>query len=180
MDRFAQNEGLISALWQAWNHFSRSTVILSAQGTLTSTGVRTNSQYSHLSESELLYVCRTAANGAQLRAIRPLIGNHLEPTWGDHIKINRIVDAIKPSNEASLLTGFGLRTISLDLQAVRNACAHISPDRVNEIQRMRIRYADTSFLHPSDVLFWTEPSTGLEVWRVWIDELLASAARVTN
>ena len=180
IDRFARNEGLISALWQAWNHFSRSAVLFSAQGTVTSTGVRTNSRYSHLSENELLFVCRSAANGNPVRNIRPLIGNHLEPTWGDARRINRIVSAIQPTNEANLITGFGLRAISLDLQAVRNACAHISADRINEITRMKVRYADTQFLHPSDVLFWTEPSTGNEAWRIWIDELLASAARVAR
>ena len=180
IDRFARNEGLVSALWQAWNHFSRSTVILSAQGTLTSTGSRTNSQYSYLSESELLFVCREAAYGNPIRNIKPLLGNHLEPTWGDARRINRIISTIQPSNEISLITGFGLRSISLDLQSVRNACSHISSDRINDIVRMKVRYADTYFRHPSDVLFWTEPSTGSEAWRVWIDELLASAERVTQ
>ena len=105
IDRFARNEGLISALWQAWGNFSRSSVLLSARGTLTSSGVRTSSNYSHLSESELLFVCRTASNGNPIGAIRPLKGNHLEPTWGDARRINRIVRAIQPSNEATLITG---------------------------------------------------------------------------
>ena len=178
IDRFARNEGLVSALWQAWNHFSRSAVLFSAQGTVTSTGTRTNSLYSHLSERELLYVCRAAAHGQRVTQIRPLIGSHLEPTWGDAKKINNIVSAIQPSNEASLITGFGLRSLSLDLQVVRNACAHVSTDQVAKISRMRTKYANTRFSHPSDVLFWTEPLTGNEAWRVWIDELLASATRV--
>ena len=180
IDRFARNEGLVSALWQVWNHFSRSAVLFSAQGTLTSTGARTHSQYSHLPESELLFICRAAALGHPVTRIRPLIGNHLEPTWGDARKINRIVRAIQPSNKSNLITGFGLRSVSLDLQVVRNACAHISSDQIDEISRMKVRYANTHFSHPSDVLFWTEPSTGNEAWRVWIDELLASAARVSQ
>ena len=180
IDRYTQNEGLISAMWQAWNHFSRSAVILSAQGTLTSTGVPTNSRYSHLSERELLFVCRAAAFGKPAGDIRPLIGNHLEPTWGDARKINRIVRKIQPSNTENLITGFGLRSLSLDLQVVRNACSHISYDRIVDIDQMRVRYTDTQFSHPSDVLFWTEPSTGNQVWSVWIDELLASAAKVTK
>ena len=180
LDRFARNEGLVSALWQAWNNFSRSVVLLSAQGTITETGARTNSQYSHLSEAELLFVCQAAASTKKFKNIRPLTKNFLEPTWGDARKINNIVNFVQPSNKATLISGFGLRAISLDIQVVRNACAHISRDRILDIDQIRTKYEDTHFSHPSDALFWTEPSTGNAAWRVWVDELLASAKKVTS
>lgn len=181
IDRFARNEGLISALWQLWNEFCRSAIIHSALGTTTASGMRTSSRYARLSRSQLLTVCRAAARREQIsRNIRPLRGSHLEPTWGDDGKILLIVKFIMPTNHSNLLSGFGIRTTSLDIQTVRNACAHISADRVNDIKGLQTKYSQTRYSHPSDVLFWIEPSTGNELWQVWIDELKASAAAVVN
>lgn len=181
IDRYARNEGLISALWQLWNTFSRSAIIQSALGTTTTSGMRTSSRFSNLSESELLSVCRAAAARRQVPSnIQPLNGSHLEPTWGDDRKIQLIISCIMPTNYSSLLSGFGVRTISLDIQTVRNACAHISVDRMNDIKGMQTKYANTRYNHPSDVLFWIEPSTGNELWQVWVDELKASAAAVVT
>ena len=178
IDRYARNEGLISALWQFWNYFSRSVIISSALGTQTASGVVISSSLSHLSEHQLLAVCRSVAIGnppKNTQNIQPLRGNHLEPTWGDAGKINKIVNFIWPTNANNLLFGFGLRRISLDLQTVRNACAHISADRSNDINRLQLKYSNTHYSHPSEVLFWTDPSTGNEAWQVWIDELKLSA-----
>lgn len=180
IDRFASQEGLISAMWQAWNNFSRTVIILSAQGTITAQGSYTHSQYENLSEEQLLYVCREASYARSIGRIRSLSNSHLEPTWGDATKINRIINEIMPSNRADLLTGFGLRSISLDLQVVRNACAHLSYDRIRDIEQIKTRYQATHYIHPSDALFWKEPSTGYEAWQVWVDELLASSAKATT
>lgn len=181
VDRYARNEGLISALWQLWNDFSRNAIIHSALGTTTASGMTTNSRFSNLSEGQLLSVCRAAASGQQIPGnIRPLRGSHLEPTWGDARKIQLIVNCILPTNHLNLLSGFGIRTTSLDIQTVRNACAHISLDRINDIRSMQTKYSFTHYNHPSDVLFWIEPTTGNELWQVWVDELKASAAAVVT
>ena len=181
VDRYARNEGLISALWQFWNNFSRNAIIHSALGTTTASGMRTSSRFSNLSESQLLSVCRAVARREQVPSnIKPLSGSHLEPTWGDDGKIQLIVNFIMPTNYSSLVSGFGIRTTSLDIQTVRNACAHISVDKMNDIRSMQTKYANTHYNHPSDVLFWIEPSTGNELWQVWIDELKVSAAAVVT
>ena len=176
IDRYSQNEGLVSSLWQMWSSFSRSAVLLSAGGAITASGDLTTSAFAHLQESQLLFVCRAAAFGQPVTSIRSLRGSYLEPSWGDAQKINRIVNRIRPTNANNLLTGFGLRSTSVDLQVVRNACAHMSSDNLEKIRQLQTRYADTRFSHPSDALFWTDPITGFEAWEVWIDELAASAS----
>ena len=176
LDRYARQEGLISILWQIWNYFCKRVIVESSLGSITTSGSVSTSQFSHLSEDRLLYVCRHAArNGGNLRRIGVLRGSFEEPTWGDAVKIDRMVNYLNPSNKQNLLSGFGLRTLSMDLQKVRNACAHISHDNIEEIKNLQLTYASRQFNHPSDALLWIEPITGHEAWKVWVDELRASA-----
>ena len=184
LDSYARNEGLISALWQLWSYFSRSVVISSALGTTTASGATATSSWCHLSEYQLLAVCQRVARGnklpSNLQNIPPLRGNYLEPTWGDSAKVIRIVNHIGPTTSNNILFGFGLRNISLDLQIVRNACAHISPDSASDINQLKLKYSNTRYSHPSEVLFWIDPSTGNEAWQVWIHELRLSSDYVVQ
>jgi len=95
----------------------------------------------------------------------------LEPTWGDLGKANEIVRELMPTNEQQLLTAFGAMNLVRDLQDVRNACAHISADRIQDMRNLRTRYDVTKLLHPSDAIFWIDPITKDYSWRSWVKEM---------
>lgn len=178
IDRFAFQAGLISETWQAWNSFSRSIILASLKGTTSTGGVAVNSPYSPNSVNEIRYAAMKAAQARPIGALRPISGDHLEPTWGDMGKANRIISALTPSNSSQLLSAFGSSVLISDLQKVRNACAHVSSDRLNDVRSMQVRYSHNRFLHPSDCIFWVDPRSRDYSWVSWVDEmkLVAMAA----
>ena len=177
-DRFAMQEGLVSELWQSWASFCRSIIIWSLKGSSTANGVIVTSAYSVNSFEEIRYVAMKAARNQPIGMPRPIVGDHAEPNWGDLSKINRIVSTLAPSNSAQLLSAFGSSVLISDLHKVRNACAHISTERLSEIRSLQVRYSRNKFLHPSDALFWVDPRSGDFSWNAWLDEmkLIAAAA----
>lgn len=179
-DRFAIQEGLTSELWQAWNGFSRSIVIWSLKGCTTASGATTSSAYSACSIDEIRYLAMKAARNETIGKPRPILGDHTEPTWGDPAKINNILSKLSPSNCNQLLSAFGSSITISDLQKIRNACAHISADRIADVRSLQVRYDKNNFMHPSDALFWIEPNTGDFAWSAWLSEMniIAAAAVV--
>jgi hypothetical protein len=175
-DRFALQEGLTSELWQSWNSFSRSVLIWSLKGTNSASGVEVTSAYSKNSIDEIRFLAMKAARNNLIGTPRPISGDHAEPTWGDLTRINQIVFNLAPSNRGQLLSAFGSSVLISDLQKVRNACAHISPDRITDIRSLQVRYRNNDFLHPSDALFWIEPASGDFSWSAWMDEIRLVAA----
>jgi hypothetical protein len=128
------------------------------------------------SDAELKFVSSKFARNESFSQIRDIRGDHLCPTWGDLDKVNKIVGGINPSNARQLLTGFGAVVLARDLQIVRNACAHVSPDKIREIRALSIRYRVTELAHPSDVIFWIDASTGATALEAWSDELNSAAS----
>jgi len=174
-DRYSLQEGLLSNLWQSWNLFCRDTLIASAQGAITSAGVLTTSPYVGLTEPEIAFVSQRLSRNEPVGIIRPLSGRHLEPTWGDPVKINRISVGISASNSSSLASAFGGLILVSDLQICRNACAHLNLDSLALVSAARVRYSDTSLRHPSEMMFWSDPSTKDFVWNSWVDEMMMIA-----
>jgi hypothetical protein len=174
-DRFAHQEGLISALWQSWCSFCRSTIIWSLKGTQSSSGLAITSSIAHHSLDEICFAAMKASKNQTVGAIRPITGDHLEPTWGDLRKINTMLMGTMPTNQSQLLTAFGAAGLVSDLQIVRNACAHISNDRITDIRGLQVRYSNNSFFHPSDSAFWIEPQSTNFLWSAWIVEMRAVA-----
>jgi hypothetical protein len=171
VDRFALQEGLVSALWQAWCVFCRQTLIGSAAGIVGGSGQQVTSPYAGRAEMEIAYVARELSQGRVANAIRPLQGSHLEPTWGDLKKANLIAAGIASTNQANLVSAFGVGLAVSDLQMCRNASAHLNKDLISNVVAARVRYSDTRFLHPSDMMFWVDPATKDFVWKTWIDEM---------
>lgn len=170
-DCYALQEGLLSNLWQSWNLFCRDVLIASAYGANTATGALTTSPYSGRPEAEISYVSTKLSKQQTIGTIKPLAGRHLEPTWGDAVKLNRISVGIGTSNSSTLASAFsGVRLIS-DLQICRNACSHMNSETVALVAAARIRYEDTSLRHPSQMMFWTDPLTKDFAWKAWIDEM---------
>lgn len=172
IDRASLQEGLISTLWQSWCAYCRETLIESVLGAMTTNGVLTTSAYSQRSESEIAFVAKQFAQGNNVNNIRALSGSHLEPTWGDPSKLNLMILGLQPSNHGTLVTAFAACSSLNDLQMCRNANAHLNVDRLNEVSSARVRYLNTDFIHPSDVMQWIDPTTNDFLWKSWIDEMI--------
>lgn len=179
-DRSFLQEGLVSTLWQAWGLAVRSLILASVKGAATNGGAATTSPYAALMDSELLYIASKTAKGQTVGTIRPLAGSHLEPTWGDLNKVALIANGYNLSNGGTLATALASPSSLTDLQICRNACAHLNPDRIRDIQGARIRYSNSSFMHPSDMMFWVDPTSRDFLWRTWTDEMRISFGLATH
>lgn len=171
VDRYALQEGLVSALWQSWCAFCRSTLIGSASGATNASGQKVTSPYTGLSEMEIAFVAKELSQRRQVSAVRSLQGSHLEPTWGDLSKANLIVAGINSTNQQPLLRALGAALTIKDLQLCRNASAHLNKDRLAEINRAKVRYSETKLAHPSDMIFWVDPATKYYLWKTWVEEM---------
>jgi hypothetical protein len=170
-DHYALQEGLLSNLWQTWNLFCRDILIASARGANTTAGVLTVSPYSGRPEAEISYVSKKLSNNQSIGTIQQLAGRHLEPTWGDATKLNRISLGICASNSGSLASAFSGVSLISDLQNCRNACAHLNSETVALVVAARVRYDETLLRHPSQMMFWADPTTKDFAWKSWIDEM---------
>lgn len=174
-EQYAFQEGLLSNLWQYWNLFCRDTIILSAQGALTSKGMLTISPFSGRTESEISFVSKQLSRQENIGSVKPLRGRYLEPTWGDVTSLNRISAGIGASNSSSLVSAFGSVDLISHLQICRNACAHLNPESIASVTAVRVRYDDTSLRHPSQMMYWSDPVTKDFAWKAWIDEMMLIA-----
>lgn len=169
-DRFALQEGLVSSLWQAWCSFCRETVIGSARGITTRSGVAT-SPFAGRAEMEIAYVAKEFAQRRKVVTVKALSAIYLEPTWGDLSKINLIITGIGSSNQSYLASAFGIGMAILDLQLCRNASAHLNNGTMAAVTAARVKYSQTKFSHPSDIMFWIDPLTKDYLWKTWIEEI---------
>jgi hypothetical protein len=174
-DKFALQEGYVSALWQAWCHFCRELIIHSAQGAITNNGIITTSPHSALSEMQIAYVAKQLSEGRSIANAKPLTGSHQEHTWGDVTKANKVASSIGCSNSGEILNGLSACLRVRDLQLCRNASAHISHSTIVGINAAKVRYQHNSFKHPSDMMFWVDPNTSDFLWKSWVDEINLAA-----
>jgi len=176
VDRFALQEGLISSLWQSWGRFCREVLLNSAIGAQSVSGAHIASPYMGRPEAEVAYVARRLAQKAPVGNIKAIAGAHQEPTWGDLNKINLIANGLGTSNQTTLLSAFGGAHFLSDLQLCRNASAHYCAERISDVRSARVRYNNTKFRHPSDMLRWIDPTTNDPLWLGWIAEMRTVAA----
>ena len=174
IDRFSLQHGLVSALWQAWNDVSRSILLYSVKGALSANGAVITSAFSQFTFDEIRFAAMRVSRNENVGLPRTIAGDHQEPNWGDLAKVNRIILGLRPTNSNQLLSAFGSMNLVSDLQKTRNACAHISLDRIKEIYQLKTRYVGGRLFHPSDVIFWVDPITADFAWNVWIDEMKIS------
>ena len=174
IDRCSLQQGLVSALWQAWNDVSRSILLNSAKGAVSASGVVITSTFSQNTFDEIRFAAMRVSKNQSIGTPRAITGDYQEPNWGDLKKVNRIILGLRPTNSNQLLSAFGSMNLVSDLQKTRNACAHISLDRIKEIYQLKTRYVGSRLFHPSDVIFWVDPNTNDFVWNVWIDEMKIS------
>jgi hypothetical protein len=154
-------EGLLSRVWQTWNHFCRSCVIESCVGTTdvggaTIAGLPNATSEAHVSGAAIT-ARRTQAGpcwGTPNTVLRD------EPTWGDIDVLVKVLTRLCPSNSAKMLAGFSSSYPSAKaLQLVRNAAAHNHAQNMNEVLTLRSSYIVFPIGHPIHALFWTEPGS---------------------
>lgn len=180
VETFSKQEGLVSSLWQSWAFFCKSVILNSLAGATTATGGFATSPFAAIPLDELREHARRSACSQSLSPGKTIKGDHLEPTWGDIRKATLVINSLQPSNAAAIQRGLGVLTFALDLQIVRNAAAHLSPDRIADIRNMQLKYAKTSFRHPTDALYWIEPTSNVAAWRVWIDEMRSASTLMVS
>lgn len=175
IDRFSAQMGLVSTLWQVWNDASRSIILSSVKGAILASGAEVSSEFSGFSTGQIRFAAMKFARNEQVDQLKEIAGDHVEPTWGDLDKASRIVSRFRPTNSSQLLSAFGSMNLVKDLQITRNACAHISIARLQEIYELGVRYDGDKPLHPSDVIYLIDPNTKDFSWYSWTDEIRAFA-----
>lgn len=181
-DRYALQEGLMSALWQAWCFYCRDIIFGSITGGVTVSGVPVSSPFSHHSDREIVYLAQRAAQGTQnisTLTVKAALA-HQELTWGDALKLNSVVNAFTPSNANNLLSCLGSVNLLIDLQKFRNANAHITKYTIGEVTNAQVKYSHTKFRHPSDTMLWVDPSTNDYLWKSWVEEIEIIAAQLAQ
>jgi len=175
IDKFAIQEGYISALWQAWSNFCRELLIASVQGAITKSGETTTSPHAQRDEMEIAFVAKQLSNQHAVNAIRPLVGNYQEHTWGDLRKMNLVTSQIGCSNASLILTALSACLRVEDLQLCRNASAHISKSTLQMVKASKVRYLETNLRHPSDMMYWVDPNSQDFLWKSWVEEMELAA-----
>ena len=177
IDKFAIQEGHISALWQAWCVFCRELLIYSVQGATTTSGTITTSPHTALDEMEIAFVAKQLSHRRPrpVNQIRPLTHNRNEHTWGDLGSMHRVVSRIGCSNMNSIRVALSVCSRVKDLQLCRNASAHINKSSLQDVRGSMVRYLDTKLRHPSDMMYWVDPDNNDFLWKSWIEELEIAA-----
>ena len=174
--RWHEQEGLLSTTWQSWCSFCRSLLLESSLGTTTIAGAQVTSSYSGTPEPVIRYVAACVAKGGSPpKTLKPIPGMYAEPTWGSLKAINQIVAEIKPTNLATIMSAFGSASIINDLQVIRNASAHLNSENLASVTSLRVRYLDNAFVHPSDAIYWVDPTTKDFAFNVWVKEMTVVA-----
>lgn len=164
-------EGIISSLWQSWCYFCRSIVLGSAAGAVTKNGEVISSPYSHLNERQLITLALKFCRRERIPSVIQMANGWVDLAWGDVSKLNLIISGMEMSNRDNLLSSFGVATHLKTLQMSRNACAHICHYTIEQIKNARVFYNDNFFIHPSEIMFWTDPISGRFLWKEWINEI---------
>jgi hypothetical protein len=170
----------VSHLWQAWALHNRDFLTGCLAGNLLVDGTPLVSPISGLSEEEQLYCAQQYSEGNVPKAGGKIKSHLSEPNWGDISKVIEICSRANFELSQYFSSCFGLGVRLRDLQLCRNTCAHISKGQLIDFNRSRVRYNNNSFLHPSDMLNWVDPSTGQSVWASWTGEMITISELILN
>lgn len=171
IDIYAFQEGLISALWQTWCSYCKSIFFGSIKGAITLNGaVIDTPPYVNSTEYELFYLAKMWGESKTINQVKSAQPQS-EPTWGDVSKLSVIFNNASTPNAAIVSPPLANSQLLKDLQVVRNASAHINAHCLQKINLARVRYSQTSYKHPSDVLLWVDPLNNDYLWKAWIIEI---------
>jgi hypothetical protein len=171
-------EGMLSQCWQAWCRFCRTCVMESCLGTITSTGTVVQ----RLPQATRAELVSGAAIRAKQQANPPYWGRsnfllRAEPTWGDTDVLVKILTRLAPTNSAQLLAAFSSgSSYAKAIQTIRNTVAHDNIETRTELQRLQSAYIVFPITHPTQALFWIEPTSNDYLINDAIETLKAVAA----
>lgn len=171
-------EGLISALWQCWNHFCRDVVIRSAVGCVTSEGQILAPSVLPPSWERVSYIAmQTKGRGQPIADGRTNAVLRFEPTWGDVGILARLIPVVRPANRTQLLSAFGLGRKVIHLQRVRNAAAHRNGETMNDVLALAHEYnLQRVPRHPAEAAFWIDVASQDYAIESWADEMRTIAS----
>ena len=79
------------------------------------------------------------------------------------------------------MTSFGLSLNAPNhLQTVRNACFHINSETMSDVSRLVTFYIGRGLSHPTDIMWWLEPSSRADAIFFWLEEFGIMADEVTQ
>ena len=165
-------EVLISDIWQSWCYFTRRLVMSSCRGTRARDKSVIKARSADNSWKRLGYEAKQA-----LRNQRATPTGHtnflirLEPTWGDLNNIIRIITALNPSNQNTLLSSYGSFSQLKDLQLVRNACAHKNIETINSLSPLGSRYSFSTLNCAPEVAWATVNGSKYFAIERWLYEM---------
>lgn len=154
-------EGLLSRTWQAWAVFWRSCLCESCLGTTDATGAAVVAHPQAASEAHVSGAAiRAKSTGNPPTWGRANTNLRLEPTWGDVDVLTTIIPRLSPTNQGQLLAALSAGHQSAKaLQLIRNAAAHHNAQTMADVQSIRSGYIVFAITHPTQALYWIEPTS---------------------
>jgi hypothetical protein len=156
-------EGLLSHVWQAWNHFCRACVFSSCMGSPDATGAVVAAHPQALSEELVSGAAVLAKKTVKQLTYWGHVNSSLrqEPMWGDTDVLQRVLSRLQPSNAAKLLAAFSTaHGRAKAVQLIRNGAAHNHAENMADIVRLQSSYVAFRIIHPVQALYWVEPTSG--------------------
>ena len=172
---------LLSDIWQNWCLFCRAIIMKSCMGAKTRSGTTIPPRAGFNSWQRISYEALQAIHGNTVHPSRVVRLMRYEPTWGDQSVLLKAIPILAPQNAGSLMTGFGLSLHApKHIQTVRNACFHINSETMSEVRRLAAFYIGRGLSHPTDIMWWLEPSSKADAIFFWIEEFDIIAEQVTQ
>lgn len=168
----ATEDGCLVSLWDAWNRFLRSTVIISASGTVTGIGGTKYNPIKKRNEAQLLKFIKSANN------LKNFGIEYGEPKWSDKAILTNVIPVLGLANSSVILAGLKdnitVRGIPLvdpieEINICRNFIAHKS---VANFDYMKLKSLGNFTDLPTYV---REMINGKERFSNWVEFLLTRA-----
>lgn len=171
---------LVSDIWNCWCDFCRNVIITSCRGTLTRSGKVIAERKSDNSWQKIGYDASQVLRKKSIVPGKMLTFRRHEPTWGDVSSLVQIVNKISISNSPQLLSAFGMSLRGpKHIQTVRNACAYIDIESIDEVNKISIYYLGPRISHPFELIWSLDPSTKSDAIFTWISDLEIICEQVT-
>lgn len=164
-------EGLISDLWQSWNHFTRTVLTMSCQGCVNRTSILISKRSCNNSWKRIGYEAKQAAVNTKVHPSRTIRYKKHEPTWGDTDKVIDIITGLSSSNKDKLISAFGLPLRGpKHLQIVRNACAHKNDETMATVRNISIYYISKPLQQPCELTWQIDKRNNTTALYSWITD----------
>ena len=174
-------EGLLSQTWQSWGRFCRQTVMASGLGCVTRNGNHLAPTVTPAQWERISYVAMCVKNQSTVKAGKTNKILRYEITWGDVNRLINIINFVNPQNKGQLLTGFGaIGRGPRHLQIVRNSAAHLNHETFSDVRALIPVYDTVRSRHPTDALFWIDPTTQNFAYLSWVQDMRDAANIVTQ